>query len=263
MESFRTDVLGGATAHMVQNVVILEGCRHFEASHLAGIFTNLTSLSSVTIQHDPDSDNMKATTDAMVVPTAIGKLNTIRYIDLRGLQVARLPSELGMLTDLLGLFIERCPSALRPMTGGTGGAHQPESVLALPSELSSLTNLQTLGLSAVGGSGTAISTLVAKMPKLRQLVLQHNGFESFDLPPPAQLPYLWQVDVMNNSLSALPFASFHKLATTTGSYSTLAELNMMHNRIRTLPEHVASALRGVKLLRYVVCGVWGAVCGVV
>ena len=254
MESFRTDVLGGATAHMVQNVVILEGCRHFEASHLAGIFTNLTSLSSVTIQHDPDSDNLTATTDAMmVIPTAIGKLNTMRYIDLRGLRVAHLPSELGMLTDLLGLFIERCPSALRPMTGGTGGgAHQPESILALPTELSSLTNLQTLGLSAVGGSGTTISALVAKMPKLRQLVLQHNGFESFDLPPPAQLPFLWQVDVMNNSLSALPFASFHKLATTTGTYSTLTELTMMHNRIRTLPEHVASALRGVKLLRYVV-----------
>jgi len=147
--------------------------------------------------------------DLAALPPEIGRLTNLRAFLLQGNQLTTLPEEIGQLTDLRTLDLAR------------------NQLTTLPKNLGQLNALTTLGL----GSNrlAALPKLIGEFATLTKLFLDRNLLTT--LPPEiGELTTLTTLALGNNHLTTLP--------PEIGQLAKLTRLEVQENRLTTLPKEI-------------------------
>ena len=125
-----------------------------------------------------DSADLTTTGVAQVTDSANGRITALR-LGLKGM--SSLPSEIGVLTELLTLSLEvnnlsTLPAEIGNLTKLTELLLYTNSLTALPSAIGSLTKLEVLWVS--GNSLTALPTEIGNCTALKRLIVNRNSIYS-------------------------------------------------------------------------------------
>lgn len=167
-----------------------------------------------------------------VIPSAIGQIRTLTYLDLRANGVKILPDEIGELTQLRELrlvngLIERLPESI-------GNLHELRNLEIswlnidyLPNSICQLEKLEVLD--AFGSPLKALPPCIGELQALKRLILDGGEIEFL----PASIGDLHHLEYLNlnhNQLQTLP-----------GSISGLTRLSVLatnQNPLKTLPREI-------------------------
>ena len=117
------------------------------------------------------------------LPIEVGKLKSLKYLEIRNNLLTNLPGEIGQLTNLTYLLL------------------RDNNLSGLPAEIRQLTNLKRLDVSK--NSFPSLPVEIIKIIKLKRLDLSNNSLSS--LPAEiGQLTNLTELDLRNNSLEIPP-----------------------------------------------------------
>lgn len=152
--------------------------------------------------------------DIAKLPPEIGQLTNIRWIDLRNNNLTTMPTEIGRLTNLRRLFLSN------------------NQLTVIPAEIGELTRLQMLWLD--DNRLTALPPEIGKLAKLRELKLNNNELTS--LPSHiGKLSELRTLNLLNNKLTEVP--------PEIGQMSSLELLNLNNNELTSLPPQIGKLTR--------------------
>ncbi len=171
------------------------------------------------------------------LPSELGQLTQLTYLRLSNNQLSTLPPELGQLTNLQNLDLRNNQLSVLPPELGKltklkklilgdpiGGGNQ---LSALPPELGQLTNLKTLNL--YRNQLSALPPELGLLTNLQNLDLRNNQLSAL-LPKLGLLTNLQNLDLRNNQLSALP--------PELGQLTNLQTLRLDSNQLSALPSEL-------------------------
>lgn len=151
-------------------------------------------------------ESLQIKTDDTYLPEEITQLADLKYVSIRGKNLAKIPEDIGALTNLRGLELIHC------------------NLTYLPESFAQLTNLKTLNL----GSNlfTNIPEAVFKLANLEMLAMWQNKLEHISLDE-IQAKNLSQMYLEHNLIAELP-KTFSLL-------NNLKFLNINDNKFKKFP----------------------------
>ncbi len=163
------------------------------------------------------------------LPSELGNLAALEYLNLGGNQITGLPAQIGQLTDLVSLTLNN--NNLSSLPNGIGSLSALEylnlnynPITALPGTIGQLTQL--VSLSVYDNQLTTLPASVGQMSNLENLFLYRNPLTS--LPDQlAQAPKLRGLFVQDTPLTGLP--------ETLSQVATLEFLNASNAQLESLP----------------------------
>lgn len=181
-------------------------------------------------------------------------------LNLIGLGLTTLPSEIGQLTSLEHLFLSHnkltiLPSEIRLLTALSTFHIEDNCLATLPSEIGQLTALKTLAISDNGL--TTLPPEIGMLTSLKLLDLSLNNLT--ELPSDiGRLTSLSRLDIGETNLTSLPpeigqlnglnrltigGASLTHLPPEIGQLTSLVELDLTHNELTSLPTELRCLLK--------------------
>jgi internalin A len=147
------------------------------------------------------------------VPSEIVELTSLQTLYLTNNQISSLPSEIGQLTNLQALYLTN------------------NQISSLPSEIGQVTSLQTLDLT--NNQISSLPSEIGQLTSLQTLDLRNNRISS--LPSEiGQLTSLQTLDLTNNQISSLP--------SEIGQLTSLQTLDLMDNKLSSLPSEIGQLM---------------------
>lgn len=169
-----------------------------------------------------------------VVPAGISSLQELRSLELSGCSLSALPGELGQLSRLTSLDLDRNP--------GLGRAAERERAQAFPQALRGMASLRRVILSRCGLRN--VPDFVQSLALLEHLCLLENADISLNGPFPV-MRSLRYLDLIQCAIGSLPYAVLTRMP-------GLRTLRVDECRLTTLPEDFG---RNLQQLRSVsLCG---------
>ena len=153
-------------------------------------------------------------------------------LNLGGLGLTRLPPEIGQLTNLTELYLQRnqlrtLPPQIGQLANLTELRFNNNQLRTLPPEIGQLANL--MGLSLYNNQLTTLPPEIGQLAELTQLYLQSNQLTT--LPPEiGQLTNLTELNLSENQLTTLP--------PEIGLLTNLTKLELSCNQLTNLPPEI-------------------------
>ncbi|MBS0605338.1 MAG: leucine-rich repeat domain-containing protein [Verrucomicrobia bacterium] len=167
-------------------------------------------------------------------PKNIPLIQTVRTLNLSGLELTLLPSEITDLTNLEELNLSKnnlttLPSEICNFANLQRLYLNNNQITALPSEIGNLTNLQRLFLGY--NHLTAVPIEIGNLANLQELNLDHNNLIAVPTGI-GNLANLQRLFLGYNQLTAVP--------TEIGNLANLQELNFDHNNLIAVPTEIGN-----------------------
>lgn len=159
------------------------------------------------------------------LPSEIGNLSNLTFLNLEFNHLSSLPPEIGYLSNLRHLDL------------------WSNSLTSLPPEIGNLSSLRLLELA--DNNLTTLPPEIGNLTNLTVLRLMDNNLRS--LPPEiGNLTSLMYLDLWNNNLSSVPLEI--------GNLSNLTKLDLVSNNIESLPPELCASFRDdIELSPYFLC----------
>jgi internalin A len=166
------------------------------------------------------------------VPSELGQLANLSALYLSHNQLTSVPSELGQLANLSELYLSHnqltsVPSELGQLANLSRLYLFHNQLTSVPSELGQLANLSELYLSH--NQLTSVPSELGQLANLSELDLPHNQLTSVPSEL-GQLANLSELDLSHNQLTSVP--------SELGQLANLSELDLSHNQLTSVPSEL-------------------------